>query len=247
MLGRGEEWWRAKAKELNEKLLNANKNYDAANTAWKAKEKELEQSKLKSTNFQRKLKSEVKTLEEKAKELQTEAATLMRIVMASLGTQTNTDNAAFCNQFAWFLATSEDLNFRDGSTAVEFAEKGVPYDAAYFETADPPLEASPQVRIAQAGHAVEHERHVNELPELLAVNHQNLDRIERDLADLKAGKTIGPQDLKGLRAFAEMTGRRFWRGVLLYTGKEVIPFGPNLHAVPVNFLWSEPKMVLSRF
>jgi len=68
LIGRGEEWWRAKTKEWNEKLLNANKNYDTAYAAWKAKEKELEQSKLKSKSSQRKLKAEIKAFEEKAKE-----------------------------------------------------------------------------------------------------------------------------------------------------------------------------------
>ena len=70
LIGRGEEWWRAKTKEWNEKLMNAQKYYETAYTAWKAKEKELEQSKLKSRNFQRKLKSEIKVLEDKAKELE---------------------------------------------------------------------------------------------------------------------------------------------------------------------------------
>ncbi len=70
LIGRGEEWWRDKAKEWNKKLLDANKNYDTAYTAWKAKEKELEQSKFKPRSFQRKLKSEVKVLEDKAKTLE---------------------------------------------------------------------------------------------------------------------------------------------------------------------------------
>jgi len=68
LIGRGEEWWRAKAKEWNEKLLNANKNYDTAYAAWKAKEKELEQSKFKPKSLQRKLKAEIKVLEDKVKE-----------------------------------------------------------------------------------------------------------------------------------------------------------------------------------
>ncbi len=68
LIGRGEEWWRAKAKEWNEKLLNAQKNYETAYSAWKAKEKELEQSKFKSKSFQRKLKTEIKVLEGKVKE-----------------------------------------------------------------------------------------------------------------------------------------------------------------------------------
>jgi predicted AAA+ superfamily ATPase len=56
--------------------------------------------------------------------------------------------------------------------------------------------------------------------------------------EVKAGATVTSQDFKGLRAFAEMTGRRFRRGVVLYTGNETIPFGRDLHALPVNALWS---------
>jgi hypothetical protein len=70
LIGRGEDWWRAKAKEWNEKLMNAQKNYETAYTAWKAKEKELEQSKLKPKSFQRKLKSEIKVLEDRTKALE---------------------------------------------------------------------------------------------------------------------------------------------------------------------------------
>jgi predicted nucleic acid-binding Zn-ribbon protein len=66
LMGRGEDWWKARAKEWNEKLLNANKNYETAHAAWKAKEKELEESKFKPKSLQRKLKSEMKALEEKA-------------------------------------------------------------------------------------------------------------------------------------------------------------------------------------
>ncbi len=56
--------------------------------------------------------------------------------------------------------------------------------------------------------------------------------------EVKAGATVSSQDFKGLRAFAEMTGRRFRRGAVLYTGNESIPFGRDLHALPVNALWS---------
>jgi hypothetical protein len=68
LLGRGEEWWRMRAKEWNEKLLSADKNYDTAYAAWKAKEKELEDAKFKSKSLQRKLKDEMKLLEDKANE-----------------------------------------------------------------------------------------------------------------------------------------------------------------------------------
>jgi hypothetical protein len=68
IVGRGEEWWRMKAKEWNEKFLNANKNYETAYAAWKAKEQELEESKFKPKSLQRKLKDEIKVLEAKVKE-----------------------------------------------------------------------------------------------------------------------------------------------------------------------------------
>jgi predicted nucleic acid-binding Zn-ribbon protein len=66
LIGRGEDWWKARAKEWNEKLLNAQKNYEIANADCKKKEKELEESKFKPKSLQRKLKSEMKALEEKA-------------------------------------------------------------------------------------------------------------------------------------------------------------------------------------
>jgi len=72
LVGRGEEWWRTRAKEWDEKLLYATKNYDAAYAAWKAKENELEQSKFKSQSLKRKLKAEIKVLEAKAKEWEKE-------------------------------------------------------------------------------------------------------------------------------------------------------------------------------
>ena len=55
--------------------------------------------------------------------------------------------------------------------------------------------------------------------------------------EVKAASTIYTQDFKGLRALAELTSRRFHRGVVLHTGSESIPFGPRLHALPVSALW----------
>lgn len=56
--------------------------------------------------------------------------------------------------------------------------------------------------------------------------------------EVKASATVDGADFKGLRALAEITGRRFRRGVVLYTGSECIPFGPRLHAMPVSALWA---------
>ena len=37
---------------------------------------------------------------------------------------------------------------------------------------------------------------------------------------------------------ARAAGKRWIRGVALYTGTEVIPFGPHLHGVPISHLWA---------
>jgi predicted AAA+ superfamily ATPase len=55
--------------------------------------------------------------------------------------------------------------------------------------------------------------------------------------EVKAASTVGPDDLTGLRFLAGAAARRFHRGVLLYTGTEIVPFGANLHAVPLRALW----------
>jgi predicted AAA+ superfamily ATPase len=55
--------------------------------------------------------------------------------------------------------------------------------------------------------------------------------------EVKASSTVTAQDFKGLRALAETTGKRFHRGIVLYTGAGSLPFGPELYAIPVNALW----------
>jgi uncharacterized protein len=56
--------------------------------------------------------------------------------------------------------------------------------------------------------------------------------------EVKATGTLGPQDFKGLRVFADISGKHFHRGIVLYNGSEMIPFGANMHALPLNALWS---------
>jgi hypothetical protein len=68
ILGRGEEWWRAKVNEWNEKLKTAQRNYETTYSEWKSKENELESSKFKPDSVKRKLKAEIKDLEEKTRD-----------------------------------------------------------------------------------------------------------------------------------------------------------------------------------
>ncbi|MGB8931424.1 MAG: ATP-binding protein [Anaeromyxobacteraceae bacterium] len=56
--------------------------------------------------------------------------------------------------------------------------------------------------------------------------------------EVKAGATVTTADFKGLRSLQEVAGKRFECGVVLYAGREVLPFGPRLWAAPIASLWS---------
>ncbi len=56
--------------------------------------------------------------------------------------------------------------------------------------------------------------------------------------DIRASATVGPDDFKGLRTLAGVIGKRFVRGVVLYTGGEQVGFGENLVAMPVSGVWT---------
>ncbi|HEY3304698.1 MAG TPA: ATP-binding protein [Candidatus Binatia bacterium] len=55
--------------------------------------------------------------------------------------------------------------------------------------------------------------------------------------EVKASATVDSKDLRGLQALAELTGKRFRNGVILYTGHESVSFNPQFHAVPISALW----------
>jgi hypothetical protein len=55
--------------------------------------------------------------------------------------------------------------------------------------------------------------------------------------EVKAAATLGAGDAAGIEAFAGLVGPRFHRGIVLYTGREVIPFAANIHALPLTALW----------
>ena len=59
--------------------------------------------------------------------------------------------------------------------------------------------------------------------------------------EVKATATLGRGDVRGLKALAEAVGKRWLRGAVLYTGTEVIPFGSNLHGLPLPLLWTAHK------
>jgi predicted AAA+ superfamily ATPase len=56
--------------------------------------------------------------------------------------------------------------------------------------------------------------------------------------EVKAASTVTTGDFKGLRFLQAAVGKRLRCGVVLYTGQEVLPFGPGLWAMPLSVLWS---------
>ena len=56
--------------------------------------------------------------------------------------------------------------------------------------------------------------------------------------EVKASATLGENDVRGLQALAHAVGKRWTRGVVLYTGTVLVPFAENLHGLPLPLLWS---------
>jgi len=56
--------------------------------------------------------------------------------------------------------------------------------------------------------------------------------------EVKASATVDSKDFRGLRHLQETESEIFQNGIVLYAGREVIPFGNNLFAVPLSVWWA---------
>lgn len=57
--------------------------------------------------------------------------------------------------------------------------------------------------------------------------------------EVKAAASVDAKDFKGLRHLQETEQKRFTRGIVLYTGREIIPFAEDLFAVPMSVWWAK--------
>lgn len=66
-----------------------------------------------------------------------------------------------------------------------------------------------------------------------------LERPDGRLAgiEVKASEAVTAADFKGLKVLQDAAGADFTAGIVLYTGKDVVPFGVKLLAVPMRALW----------
>ena len=56
--------------------------------------------------------------------------------------------------------------------------------------------------------------------------------------EVKASAQVTADDFRGLKALKELSGDRFRCGVVLYAGRETVPFGADLWAAPIGSLWA---------
>lgn len=54
--------------------------------------------------------------------------------------------------------------------------------------------------------------------------------------EIKAKSHAGPDMFKGLRHLKELSKEKFVRGIVFYTGSEIVPFGADMTAVPISLL-----------
>lgn len=54
--------------------------------------------------------------------------------------------------------------------------------------------------------------------------------------EIKSKYSLKSDDFKGLRKLQELSGNSFQKGIILYSGNQVIPFGNDLWAVPIGNL-----------
>ena len=56
--------------------------------------------------------------------------------------------------------------------------------------------------------------------------------------EVKASQTVTGKDFNGLRHLKETEAHLFQRGIVLYSGREIIPFDNDLLAIPISMWWA---------
>ncbi len=66
-----------------------------------------------------------------------------------------------------------------------------------------------------------------------------LERPDGSLAgiEVKSASRVNAKDFSGLKLLQEVANNDFVCGIVLYDGNDIVPFGPDLYAVPLAALW----------
>lgn len=57
--------------------------------------------------------------------------------------------------------------------------------------------------------------------------------------EVKSGQNVSLSDFKHIKLLQEKMGKKFIKGFVVYTGNQIIPFGDDIFAIPINLLWQE--------
>jgi predicted AAA+ superfamily ATPase len=89
----------------------------------------------------------------------------------------------------------------------------------------------------------------NQLPDSELSHFRTSDQKEVDFVLEKEGKVIGieakldsvpdKKDFASLKLLKEAVGDRFKRGIVIYPGNKLLPFGDELWAVPLCYIWTK--------
>ncbi|GAA1145105.1 ATP-binding protein [Kribbella jejuensis] len=60
--------------------------------------------------------------------------------------------------------------------------------------------------------------------------------------DVKAASTVKAEDFRGIRHLSTRLGADLVAGIVLYTGQQTLPFGPQFRAVPISALWETAQV-----
>jgi len=55
---------------------------------------------------------------------------------------------------------------------------------------------------------------------------------------VKAAETVRLEDFRGIQRIARRLENRLLAGIVLYAGRQALPFGKNLRALPISALWT---------
>ncbi|OGB83034.1 hypothetical protein A3F66_01885 [candidate division TM6 bacterium RIFCSPHIGHO2_12_FULL_32_22] len=59
--------------------------------------------------------------------------------------------------------------------------------------------------------------------------------------EVKSGETVLPKDFNNLKYLQEKLGKKFIKGFVVYSGRQILPFGKDLATLPINLLWKNFK------
>jgi predicted AAA+ superfamily ATPase len=57
--------------------------------------------------------------------------------------------------------------------------------------------------------------------------------------EVKAAKSVSQKDFQGMKALRDLAGERFVCGIVLYSGEEVFPYGPDMFLAPLSAIWAK--------